>query len=86
MTNSSLEPSLRSLPSHVFCFLKSFLTDPSQYEMLKKYLAETSLVLEKDGYQISLSSIEELEAIKMIVQKGFVSNSPQYSCTENPVC
>jgi hypothetical protein len=77
MVKVSLEKGLSSLPKPVYLFLQSVLRNESYYSTLAHQLALTSLILEKDGFQIPLSSLEELQATKRILEKEDVLQCQQ---------
>ena len=69
MTSANIESGLGQLPKPVFFYLTKFLLDEHYYGALKNYLALSGLVLEKDGYQIPLNSVKELEMTKEVLKK-----------------
>jgi len=69
MTAANIETGLGQLPKSVFFYLRQFLLDEHYYGSLKNYLTRSGLVLEKDGYQIPLNSVKELEITKELLEK-----------------
>ncbi len=75
MVNASFETGINSLPKSVHVFLQEFLNNRSHYTMLVNELSRRGLILEKDGYQIPLSSVEELNATVKILGNDRVIGS-----------
>lgn len=69
MSSASIESGLGQLPGSVFLYLRQFLRDDHYYGTLKNYLRLSGLVLEKDGYQIPLHSVKELELTKELLER-----------------
>jgi len=66
---SAYSEKFKALPVTILKDLKRLLNDESGYANLKTNLEVTSLYLEKDGFQIRLSSIDDLEDIKKFLNK-----------------
>ena len=51
---------LSIIPKDILFALKIFLEDNERYKIFKEQLQNTGIMIEKDGYQISVKSINEL--------------------------
>ena len=69
MAATNLESGLSLVPNDLYCYFKSFLKDESHYRVLADYLKYTSIVLIKDGFQIPLSSVQDLEETMILLDK-----------------
>lgn len=60
-----------SLPDYLLFALRTFLNDEKYLKQLEEQLHKTGIVLEKDNYQISLRSVNDLHEIKEYLNSKF---------------
>jgi hypothetical protein len=62
---------LKIIPDDILRALKEFLDDDKNFEILKSQLSDTGVMIEKNDFQISIKSVDELKELCEILNKKF---------------